>query len=79
LWAKQIGEQQEKVEIVQLAQSKALEERARVEKELQRRRDGHNLQVEAWKRELNVVLREQAVSAMIQESYVKEIDRVKKK
>jgi hypothetical protein len=34
--------------------------------------------MEAWDRELQIVMREQAVSQMIQESYVKEIDRVRK-
>ena len=34
--------------------------------------------MEAWNKELSIIMREQAISAMIQESYVKEIDRVKK-
>ncbi len=33
--------------------------------------------MDAWRRELQIVMREQAVSAMIQESYVKELCRVK--
>lgn len=33
---------------------------------------------DAWERELQIVMREQAVSAMIQESYIKEIARVKR-
>ncbi len=36
------------------------------------------MQVDAWQRELQTVMREQAVSVMIQESYVKEIGRIKK-
>ena len=36
------------------------------------------MQMDAYGRELQIVMREQALSAMIQESYSKEIDRVKK-
>ena len=47
-------------------------------KELDRKVGNHRQTKEAWERELQIVLREQAVSAMIQESYMKEIARVKR-
>lgn len=78
VYAKGLLEQEEKLEIVRLAQSKTIDERNKVGRELDRKRESHRLQMEAWSREMQIVLREQAVSQMIQESYVKEIDRVRK-
>lgn len=77
-WDKNLCEQQEKIEIIKLAQSKTIDERDKLQRELNRKKDSHQVQVEAWNKELSIIMREQAISAMIQESYVKEIDRVKK-
>jgi hypothetical protein len=50
----------------------------KLSKELERKRANHQLTKDAWERELQIVMREQAVSVMIQESYVKEIARVQR-
>jgi hypothetical protein len=78
VWAKQVTEVEEKLEIVRLGISKTIDERDKVERELGKRREQHGLKCDAWSRELQMVMREQALSQMIHESYAKEIDRVKK-
>ena len=77
-YAKQLKAEEQKLEIVKLNQEKTREEMDKLEAQLERRREGHQLKVDAWERELQTVMREQAVSVMIQESYIKEICRVKK-
>jgi hypothetical protein len=76
-WGKQMQEHNEKMKIVRLNQEKTIEERDKLMKELNRKKTNHQMTKDAWERELQIVMREQAVSAMIQESYVKEISRVK--
>lgn len=76
-WGKQVQEHSEKMEIVRLGQEKTIEERDKVARELNRKKANHQQTKEAWERELQIVMREQAVSVMIQESYMKEISRVK--
>ena len=63
--------------IVRLNQEKTIEERDKLMKELNRKKTNHQMTKDAWERELQIVMREQAVSVMIQESYAKEITRVK--
>lgn len=77
-WAKSLNEQEEKVEILRLAQTKTNAEKEKLLKALDRKREAHRIQTEAWNRELQAVMREQNISAMIQESYIKEIERVKR-
>ncbi len=76
-WKKQVIEQQMKVEIVRLTQEKTTDEIRGVRKELEKKKESHMRQVEAWENELNIIKRAQAISEMIQDSYIKEITRVK--
>lgn len=69
-------DQQEKVEIIKLTQNKTIEECQKLHKELSKKKESHQLQVEAWDREYQLVMREQAISVMIKDSYEKEIARV---
>lgn len=75
-WGKQMQEHGHKMEIVRLNQQKTIEEREKLNKELNRKKNNHQMTKDAWERELAIVMREQAVSSMIQESYIKEIARV---
>jgi len=65
VWEKQVTEQQEKIEIIKLAQSKTIDERDKLQRELNRKKESHQVQVEAWNKELAIIMREQAISAMI--------------
>ena len=64
-YAKQLKAEEQKLEIVKLNQEKTREEMGKLEGQLERRREGHQLKVDAWERELQTVMREQAVSVMI--------------
>jgi hypothetical protein len=51
-YAKQLKAEEQKLEIVKLNQEKTREEMDKLEAQLERRREGHQLKVDAWEREL---------------------------
>jgi hypothetical protein len=50
--------EEQKLEIIRLNQEKTREEMEKLESQLEKRREGHQLKVDAWQRELTTVMRE---------------------
>lgn len=57
-WGKQVQEHGHKMEIVRLNQQKTIEEREKLNKELNRKKNNHQMTKDAWERELQIVMRE---------------------
>jgi len=57
-WGKQLKEHGQKMEIVKLNQQKTIEEREKLNKELNRKKNNHQMTKDAWERELQIVMRE---------------------
>eukprot|EP00347_Sterkiella_histriomuscorum_P014464 403360768 len=76
---KQINDYLHKLDVVKLAQQKSQEEHKQCLKTLDRKRDQHQLQKDAWLSELEQIEKEQSITVLIYENYAKEIERVKKR
>ena len=68
-----------KIEIVKLGQQRSVRELDHAKKQLDSKREGQLLSKDAWVNELQLVEREQSITVLIYENYVKEIARVKQK
>ena len=62
-----------KIEVVRLGQQRAQGELKLVSRELDKKTEAQLLQKDAWVSELQLVEREQSITVLIYENYVKEI------
>ncbi|CDW85055.1 UNKNOWN [Stylonychia lemnae] len=68
-----------KIDVVKLAQQKCEKESKIYKKDLEKKKESHQLQKDAWRHELEQIEKEQSITVLIYENYVKEIQRVKAK